>query len=52
MYDIHKNGTAELLSINLSPEEHDGPRNVYPSEDGKWLYVVRTLPYLFRHAAD
>lgn len=52
MYDIYKNGTAELLSINLSPEEHDGPRNVYPSEDGKWLYVVRTLSCLFRHAAD
>jgi carboxy-cis,cis-muconate cyclase len=40
MYDILKNGTAELLSINLSPEVDDGPRNVYPSADGKWLYVV------------
>lgn len=46
MYDIHKNGTAELLSINLSPEEHDGPRNVHPSEDGKWLYVVCNLSRL------
>jgi hypothetical protein len=41
MYDILKNGSAELLSINLSPEVDDGPRNVYPSADGKWLYVVR-----------
>jgi len=40
MYDIMENGTAKLLSINLSPEVGDGPRHVYPSEDGKWLYVV------------
>ncbi|KAF2998820.1 hypothetical protein E8E13_002024 [Curvularia kusanoi] len=40
MYDIAKNGSADLLSINLSPEVNDGPRNVYPSEDGKWLYVI------------
>lgn len=40
MYDILSNGTAKLLSINLSPEAGDGPRNVYPSSDGKWLYVV------------
>jgi carboxy-cis,cis-muconate cyclase len=40
MYDIFNNGTAKLLSVNLSPGDYDGPRNVYPSEDGKWLYVV------------
>lgn len=40
MYDIYENGTAKLLSVNLSPGEYDGPRNVLPSEDGKWLYVV------------
>ncbi|KAH8725730.1 Lactonase, 7-bladed beta-propeller-domain-containing protein [Phaeosphaeriaceae sp. PMI808] len=40
MYDIAKNGTAKLLSVNLSPEVGDGPRNVYPSADGKWLYVI------------
>ncbi|EMD59041.1 hypothetical protein COCSADRAFT_165269 [Bipolaris sorokiniana ND90Pr] len=40
MYDILSNGTAKLLSINLSPEAGDGPRNVYPSSDGKWLYVI------------
>ncbi|USP81092.1 hypothetical protein yc1106_08366 [Curvularia clavata] len=40
MYDIIKNGTAKLLSVNLSPETGDGPRNVYPSKDGKWLYVI------------
>lgn len=43
MYDIARNGSADLLSINLSPEVNDGPRNVYPSEDGKWLYVVSHL---------
>ena len=41
MYDIAENGTATLLSVNLSPESGDGPRNTYPSKDGKWLYVVR-----------
>lgn len=40
MYDIFKNGTTNLLSVNLSPEVGDGPRNVFPSKDGKWLYVV------------
>lgn len=40
MYDIFENGTAKLLSVNLSPGDYDGPRNVLPSEDGKWLYVV------------
>ena len=40
MYDIAVNGTADLLSINLSPEVGDGPRNSYPSPDGKLLYVV------------
>ncbi|KAH7395346.1 Lactonase, 7-bladed beta-propeller-domain-containing protein [Phaeosphaeria sp. MPI-PUGE-AT-0046c] len=40
MYDIHENGTAKLLSVNLSPGNYDGPRNVLPSEDGKWLYVI------------
>lgn len=40
MYDIAENGTATPLSINLSPTEGDGPRNSYPSKDGKLLYVV------------
>ncbi|KAL8377855.1 hypothetical protein RB595_008507 [Gaeumannomyces hyphopodioides] len=40
MYDIFDNGTANLLSINLSPEVGDGPRNVLPSKDGKLLYVM------------
>jgi hypothetical protein len=40
MYDIAENGTATPLSLNLSPAEGDGPRNVYPSKDGKLLYVV------------
>jgi carboxy-cis,cis-muconate cyclase len=40
MYDIAENGTARLLSINLSPSDGDGPRNSYPSKDGKLLYVV------------
>lgn len=40
MYDIHANGSADLLSINLSPEVGDGPRNSFPSDDGKLLYVV------------
>jgi carboxy-cis,cis-muconate cyclase len=43
MYDIAENGTAELLSVNLSPEIGDGPRNVYPSKDGKSLYVVCSI---------
>ncbi|CAJ0546932.1 Ff.00g015590.m01.CDS01 [Fusarium sp. VM40] len=40
MYDIAENGTATPLSINLSPTEGDGPRNSYPSKDGKLLYVM------------
>ena len=40
MYDIADNGTSELLSVNLTPETHDGPRNNYPSKDGRHLYVV------------
>jgi carboxy-cis,cis-muconate cyclase len=40
MYDIAKNGIATPLSINLSPTEGDGPRNSFPSKDGKLLYVV------------
>lgn len=40
MYDIAENGTAELLSKNCSPDVGDGPRNAYPSPDGKLLYVV------------
>lgn len=48
MYDIMENGTANLLSINLSPEVGDGPRNVYPSDDGKWLYVVSSSKQLSR----
>ncbi|KAM5354539.1 hypothetical protein ACJ41O_001186 [Fusarium nematophilum] len=40
MYDIFENGTANLLSINLSPEVGDGPRNSFPSKDGKFLYVI------------
>ncbi|KAL5337057.1 Lactonase, 7-bladed beta-propeller-domain-containing protein [Aspergillus crustosus] len=40
MYDIADNGTARLQSINLSPTEGDGPRNSYPSKDGRLLYVI------------
>ena len=40
MYDVAENGTAELLSKNCSPDVGDGPRNAYPSPDGKLLYVV------------
>ncbi|KAG9568377.1 hypothetical protein KCU71_g1935, partial [Aureobasidium melanogenum] len=40
MYDVADNGTAELLSKNCSPNVGDGPRNTYPSPDGKLLYVV------------
>ncbi|GES63192.1 lactonase, 7-bladed beta propeller [Aspergillus terreus] len=40
MYDINTNGTARLQSINTSPTEGDGPRNSYPSKDGRLLYVV------------
>ena len=40
MYDISANGSATLLSINLSPADGDGPRNTYPSKDGRLLYVV------------
>lgn len=40
MYDIVDNGAATLQSINLSPTEGDGPRNSFPSKDGKLLYVV------------
>ena len=40
MYEIAGNGSATLLSINLSPTDGDGPRNTYPSKDGKFLYVV------------
>lgn len=43
MYDINDDGSADLLSINLSPEVGDGPRNSFPSEDGKLLYVVRII---------
>jgi carboxy-cis,cis-muconate cyclase len=46
MYDIAENGTATPLSINLSPTEGDGPRNSYPSKDGKLLYVVSKPKYL------
>jgi len=45
MYNIAENGTSKLLSINLSPEAGDGPRNVYPSKNGKWLYMVRRFRY-------
>jgi len=50
MYDILKNGTAKLLSINLSPEKGDGPRNVYPSKNGKYLYVVCYILYPYKQA--
>lgn len=40
MYDIAANGSATLLSINLSPTDGDGPRNTYPTKDGRLLYVV------------
>ncbi|KAJ4185823.1 hypothetical protein NW755_008275 [Fusarium falciforme] len=40
MYDIAENGTATPLSINLSPTEGDGPRNSFPSKDGRLLYVI------------
>jgi len=43
MYDIAANGSSTLLSINLSPTDGDGPRNTYPSKDGRLLYVVRFL---------
>lgn len=42
MYDIAEDGKADLLSINLSPSTGDGPRNSYPTTDGKLLYVVCT----------
>ena len=42
-YDINDDGGADLLSINRSPEVGDGPRNSFPSEDGKLLYVVRMI---------
>jgi len=50
VYDILKNGTAKLLSINLSPEKGDGPRNVYPSKNGKYLYVVCYILYPYKQA--
>lgn len=40
MYDIGEDGKADLLSVNLSPSPGDGPRNSYPTADGKLLYVV------------
>lgn len=40
MYDIGEDGKADLLSINLSPSIGDGPRNSFPTPDGKLLYVV------------
>ncbi|KAB8263544.1 Lactonase, 7-bladed beta-propeller-domain-containing protein [Aspergillus pseudonomiae] len=40
MYEIADNGSAQLLSINLSPTEGDGPRNSYANKNGKLLYVV------------
>lgn len=43
MYDVADNGTAQLLSINLSPTDGDGPRNSYASKDGRLLYVVRDI---------
>ncbi|KAH7123303.1 hypothetical protein B0J13DRAFT_511604 [Dactylonectria estremocensis] len=46
MYDIAEDGNATPLSINLSPTEGDGPRNSYPSKDGKLLYVVH-LPSIY-----
>ena len=45
MYDIAENGTATPLSINLSPTEGDGPRNSFPSKDGRLLYVVSDLEH-------
>ncbi|KAK8011876.1 hypothetical protein PG989_000136 [Apiospora arundinis] len=49
MYDIAENGAGALLSVNLSPEIGDGPRNALPSADGKWLYVVYLIPHKVRH---
>lgn len=40
VYDIRADGKANLLSVNLSPSSGDGPRNSYPTADGKRLYVV------------
>ncbi|KAL5312813.1 hypothetical protein ACEPPN_019239 [Leptodophora sp. 'Broadleaf-Isolate-01'] len=40
MYDILANGSSRFLSLNKSPEKHDGPRNVYPSKNGRYLYVI------------
>ncbi|KAF6812842.1 carboxy-cis,cis-muconate cyclase [Colletotrichum plurivorum] len=40
MYDIGEEGKADLLSINLTPSPGDGPRNSYPTADGKLLYVI------------
>ena len=40
MYDIGSDGMATLQSINMSPTPGDGPRNSYPTADGKLLYVV------------
>ncbi|KAF6813048.1 hypothetical protein CMUS01_12930 [Colletotrichum musicola] len=40
MYEIGEEGKADLLSINLTPSPGDGPRNSYPTADGKLLYVI------------
>lgn len=45
MYDVRADGTADLLSVNMSPSTGDGPRNSYPTADGKRLYVVCLLQY-------
>ncbi|KAI0164040.1 Lactonase, 7-bladed beta-propeller-domain-containing protein [Xylariaceae sp. FL1272] len=39
-YDIAENWTADLLSVNLGPTHGDGPRNSYPTKDGKLLYMI------------
>jgi hypothetical protein len=52
MYDIVENGTSDLLSINLSPEVGDGPRNSLSSPDGKRLYVVSPCMPKEAHNSD
>jgi carboxy-cis,cis-muconate cyclase len=41
MYNVdHKSGHLSLLSDTKSPREHDGPRHVVISPDGRVLYSV------------
>lgn len=38
--DLTLEGTLHLLDEIKSPREHDGPRHVWPSRNGKLLYAV------------